>query len=176
MMSALHLLDKCIRRTLSNLEGIVELESTRDDRQVLSGALFEEISVVRNQQEGSLILVAGRNERIDGLQVKEIGRLVHNKQMRTNKGQLSEDDARSLGEGEALHTGVCLCSDDSGLGEMISEGSSVGLWELGDQELHSSVVEIQFCGGMLAEVCEREARVISNGSVDGDELMSEQLQ
>jgi len=74
-------LDESVGGLLGSLEVVVQFEVAGDDGEVLLGALLKEISVVRDQQEGSAVLVTGGDERIDGLEIQEVRGLVKNQEM-----------------------------------------------------------------------------------------------
>jgi len=69
LASFFHFLDEGIGGLLGSLEVIVERKMSGNDGEILLGALLEEISVVRDQQQGSSILVTGGDERVDGFKV-----------------------------------------------------------------------------------------------------------
>jgi hypothetical protein len=169
-------LDESVSRFLSGLKIVVEVETARDDRQELTSAFLQEISVVGNQKEGSLVLVASGDQRVDGLEVQKVGRFIEDKKMRAFKGEFSEDHTRSLRVRKALDSGISDSTDDSGLSQMLAELADVIFGEGFLHEGHGSSFHIKLGGRVLAEVGELEVGVVGNSSGGGLQLVGQKLQ
>jgi len=174
--SFFHFGDEGVGSFFGGLEVIVEVEVTWDDGKVLSGALLQEVSVVRNQQESTFVLVTGTDERIDGLQIQKVSWFIHDQQVRTGISELGEDDTRSLRVRETLHSSISNVSNDTSLSKMVSQVSSGGVGERMSHEAHGSFLEVELGGGVLAEVSEFELGVVDNGTFGGGELMGQELE
>jgi len=167
LTTGFHFLDEGVGRLLSGLEVVVEVEAAGHDRQELTGTFLQEISVVRDQEEGSLVLVASGDQRVDGLEIQEIGRLIENQKMGAFEGQLGEDDARSLGVRKALDSGVSDSTDDTGLSQMLAELADVVFGEGFLHERHGGRLHVKLGGRVLAEVSELELGVLGHSTGGG---------
>jgi len=93
LAALLHFVDEGVGGFLGYFERVVEIELSGHDRKILFGTLFEEVTIVRYQEQGPLVLVARLNERVDGLEIEKVGGLVHNEEMRTDECQFGKNNA-----------------------------------------------------------------------------------
>mmetsp|Transcript_10474 Transcript_10474/g.10459 ORF Transcript_10474/g.10459 Transcript_10474/m.10459 type:complete len:348 (-) Transcript_10474:527-1570(-) len=96
--------------------------------------------------------------------------------MRADEGQLREDHARTLRVGQILHSCAFNSSRHTGLSQMVSQNSQVGLRKLSGHELHRGQVHLQLSSGMLSEVSQHVVGVFGKRSFSGNQLLGQQLQ
>jgi len=176
LTSALESSDERVGGTLGILDVVELQESSWNDRHEGLGGLLQEISVVSHDYESSLELVGGLNEGIDGIDIQEIGRLIHDQQMRRDEGQGGEDDARTLRERQVLHSGISNRVSDGGLGQMTTQHTDVGLRELPGHEFHGGLLQVEFLGRVLSEIGSHERRVTDDRSGSSFQLSGNELE
>jgi len=176
LTTALEGSDERVGGTLGILD-IVELqESSWDNGDEGLGSLLQEISVVSYDHKSSLELVGGLNEGIDGINIQEIGRLIHDQQVRWDEGQGGEDNARTLGERQVLHSGISNRVSDGGLGQVAAQDTSVRLRELPLHEFHGRLFQVKLLSGVLSEIGCHESRVTDDRSGSRLELSGNELE
>jgi len=92
LSTRLKLLNESISRHFTRLKVVEKLELTRNNGKELSSTLKEETTVVGNKKKCTLVLVGSRDKRVDRLKIKEVGRLIHDKKVGADEGDVSEHD------------------------------------------------------------------------------------
>mmetsp|Transcript_11339 Transcript_11339/g.15835 ORF Transcript_11339/g.15835 Transcript_11339/m.15835 type:complete len:400 (-) Transcript_11339:991-2190(-) len=104
--SFFYILDERVGSTFTVLDRLEELELARSNGKVDVTARVKHMTGVSNKKHSSRVLVASGNQRVNGLKIQEVSRLVHNKQVRADVGKLCEDNTSFLSSGETLHTSL----------------------------------------------------------------------
>ena len=172
----LHGRDERIGGTLGGAHVIELLEGTGDNGQEVLGAPLQEITIVSNSDQTTRELVGGGDKGIDGVKIQEIGRFVHDEEMRGVEGKLGEDDARTLRVGQVLDGSVGDGLTNGGPLKMGLQVTLVGLREGSAHELDGGHVHLQLLGRVLTEVGELVVRVDGDLTLGGGELLGDELQ
>mmetsp|Transcript_12423 Transcript_12423/g.14710 ORF Transcript_12423/g.14710 Transcript_12423/m.14710 type:complete len:544 (-) Transcript_12423:754-2385(-) len=165
LVALLNVLDEGVGSALAVRDAVEELELARGDREVNVSAGVKHVARVRYEEHSALVLVTSGNEGVHGLEVQEVGRLVHDKEVRAHVSQLCKDHTCLLSTGEALHTSVGHLARHSCLLQVMAELSLLlFLWVLVHHPFEWSHFQMKLLSGVLAEICKLESFSSGDGT------------
>mmetsp|Transcript_11553 Transcript_11553/g.22198 ORF Transcript_11553/g.22198 Transcript_11553/m.22198 type:complete len:699 (-) Transcript_11553:330-2426(-) len=177
LSTILKLVDERVSGTLTGLDVLKELELSRSDGEVDVTTGVEHVTRVGHQKHSTGVLIARGDQRVNSLEVEEVGRLVHNEKVRAVEGQFGEDDTSLLSAGETLHTSVVHLVLHTRLLQVVTKLTLLlDLRELLAHVLERSHAEIELLRRVLSEVGQLEALGSSDRTLGRSEAASQQLQ